>query len=216
MGVPIGRLVCASNLNHVLTDFIRTGVYDRNRAFHTTMSPSMDILISSNLERLLYLIAGSERTCGYMQQLKAKGRYQVEPDILARIQAEFTACYATEEDTSRVIHDFFEKEGYLSDTHTAVALHAACEFLQKKTQAPCMLVASTASPYKFAADVYHSLFPDEEKPESLSALSLLSGRTNTEITYPLRNLDKKPIRFKSDIDCSDMEDEIARFTERFS
>ena len=89
MGLPVGKLVCASNKNNILTDFLRTGVYDRNRAFHTTMSPSMDILISSNLERLLYLIAGSEETASYMKQLNEKGVYKVSDEVMAKIQKDF-------------------------------------------------------------------------------------------------------------------------------
>ncbi len=194
MGLPIAHFVCASNSNRVLTDFLTTGTYDRNREFYTTMSPSMDILISSNLERLLYLLAGSERTRGYMKALNETGSYTVEPEILAQLQKEFSGYDTDEVRTSMTIQFLYEKEGYLCDTHTAVGVYAA-QCYQKETGDPTpMVVASTASPYKFAADVFASLCGKRPEDE-FSALALLSTLTGVEIPAPLANLDQKEIRF---------------------
>ena len=205
MGLPIRHFICASNKNNILTDFLRTGTYDRNRAFHLTMSPSMDILISSNLERLLCLSAGEERTAAYMESLKNTGTYTVDPDVLEKIMENFSGYFADEEETAGTIQNYFCKYGYLADTHTAVALSAAEQYI--KTLQPDdvrpVVVDSTASPYKFAADVYASLGKD--KPEDpLAALDELSRETNTEIPYPLRELGKRLVRFTEVIDVEDM------------
>jgi len=126
MGVPIGKLVCASNANNVLTDFISTGTYDRNREFFATASPSMDILISSNLERLLYHVSGedSEKIAGYMKALSDDGRYTVDSQIKATVSELFSGVYCDDKTTAKIISETFEKYGYLVDTHTAVALNA--------------------------------------------------------------------------------------------
>lgn len=194
MGLPIHRFLCASNSNHILTDFLRTGTYDRNRDFYTTMSPSMDILISSNLERLLYLLAGSERTKAYMAALKETGRYTVEPEILEKLQQEFFGYYADESQTSVTIQQTYEKDHYLCDTHTAVGVYAAKTYQKETGDATPTVVASTASPYKFAADVFASLCGKRPEDE-FAALSMLSTMTGIEIPAPLANLDKKEIRF---------------------
>ncbi len=197
MGLPIAKFLCASNSNHILTDFLATGTYDRNRDFYTTMSPSMDILISSNLERLLFLLAGSERTTAYMKALKETGRYTVDADVLAKIQEEFYGYYADESQTSVTIQTTYEKEGYLCDTHTAVGVYAANTYRKETGDTTPIVVASTASPYKFAADVFASLCGKRPEDE-FSALALLSQLTGTAIPAPLANLDKKEIRFDPD------------------
>ena len=207
MGLPIGKLICASNVNNILTDFLRTGVYDRNRKFHLTMSPSMDILISSNLERLLYFVAGAEKTAEYMKSLKETGRYEICPDILAKINETFIGYYADETETAKTIKTTFEKDGYLSDTHTAVALCCAEKYLRESNSQTPLVAASTASPYKFAADVYASLIG--KKPEDeLKALDMLSAHSATEIAYPLRDLDKRPVKFDTVIAPEDMLKEV--------
>ena len=122
MGTPIGTLVCASNKNNVLTDFLTTGVYDRNRKFHTTMSPSMDILISSNLERLLYVLLGSEKTAEYMKKLASEGKYSLTADEFKKVKSSFVGYYTDEDVCSETIKDIFENENRLIDTHTAVAV----------------------------------------------------------------------------------------------
>lgn len=205
MGLPVGHFVCASNQNNILTDFLRTGTYDRNRAFHLTMSPSMDILISSNLERLLCLSAGEERTAAYMDDLKNNGVYSVDSDVLETITANFSGYFADEQATAETIKTYFEKYGYLADTHTAVALSCAEQYAadSESGNGRPMVVDSTASPYKFAADVYESL-GKTQPADPLAALDELSAATGTEIPYPLRGLGERTVRFTEVIDAADM------------
>ena len=203
MGLPIGRLVCASNQNHVLTDFLRTGTYDRNRAFHMTMSPSMDILISSNLERLLYFTAGPCVTADCMAQLNQNGSYTVPAEIKAEIDKVFSGYFADEEQTACAISKVWEQSAYLSDTHTAVALSCAEQYRKETGDMTPMVVASTASPYKFAKDVY---FAVAKKPstDDLAALDELSELTKTDIPYPLAGLAQRKVRFTDVIGAADM------------
>ncbi len=201
MGLPIDQLICASNKNNILTDFLATGTYDRNRAFHLTMSPSMDILISSNLERLLYLTAGAKRTAAYMASLNKTGAYTVDADVKAAIDASFKGYFADEEKTAATIRETMERHNYLADTHTAVALSAAKEYIAATGDKTPMVVASTASPYKFAADVYASLY-GEQPADALAALDTLSEKTATEIPYPLRGIGERTVRF-TDVVASD-------------
>ncbi len=203
MGLPIAKLICASNANNILTDFLETGTYDRNRDFYLTMSPSMDILISSNLERLLYFTAGSEKTAIYMDQLKKNGVYTVEPEILATIKENFYGYYADEKTTAATIRETFEKYGYLADTHTAVAISAAKQYTEQTGDTRPMVIDSTASPYKFANDVYFSV-ADEKAENELAALDALSAKTNTEIPYPLAGLASRKVNFTQVIDKSEM------------
>ena len=213
MGLPVDKLICASNTNNVLTDFLRTGAYDRNRQFHLTMSPSMDILISSNLERLLWLTAGSEATAAYMESLRTTGRYQITPEHLAIINETFLGYYTDEAATATTIRETLEKDGYLADTHTAVALCSAEQYIAESGDNKPMVVASTASPYKFAADVLASL--GESKPEDdLDALELLSKKTETEITLPLRGLAEREVRFDKVIDATAMKEEVFAYVEK--
>ena len=205
MGLPVRHFVCASNQNNILTDFLRTGTYDRNRAFHLTMSPSMDILISSNLERLLCLSAGEERTAAYMEELKTSGAYTVDADVLDKITANFSGYFADEAETAKTIKAYFENHGYLADTHTAVALSCAEQYvatLDASSVRP-VVVDSTASPYKFAADVYESL-GKTQPADPLSALDELSVATATEIPYPLRGLAERTVRFDGVIRADEM------------
>jgi threonine synthase len=204
MGLPVGKLVCASNKNNILTDFLRTGVYDRNRHFHTTMSPSMDILISSNLERLLYLVAGSEETASYMKQLSEKGVYKVSDEVMARISEDFVGYYCDEEGTSKTIKSIYTGYNYLVDTHTSVTISAAEQYLAENADAAKRIViASTARPYKFASAVYES-HADKTAPEGPAALDALTELTDVEITAPLAGLDKKTVRFTRVIESTDM------------
>ena len=203
MGLPIGRLVCASNQNNILTDFLKTGTYDRNRDFYLTMSPSMDILISSNLERLLYFVAGAERTAAYMKDLSVKGAYTVEQDVADAIAENFSGYFADEKQTAETIDSVMKEYGYLIDTHTAVAVCAAKQYVKETGDTAPMVVASTASPYKFAFDVYTSLY-GEEPTSSLGALDELSAKTSTEIPYPLCGIGERKVRFTDVIDAADM------------
>ncbi|MBR7137520.1 MAG: threonine synthase, partial [Clostridia bacterium] len=209
MGVPIHRLICASNSNNILTDFLATGTYDRNRAFHTTMSPSMDILISSNLERLLYFTAGTGATAAYMRSLSETGAYTVSPEVKAAIDADFCGYYADENSTAAIIRETWEKNGYLCDTHTAVGLYCAKQYIADTADNRPLVLASTASPYKFAADVLTSLggvVPADE----LEALEALRTMTNGEIPYPLRDLASREIRFTDVCTPAEMGDRVRK------
>ena len=207
MGLPLNKFVCASNANNVLTDFLETGTYDRNRKFHLTMSPSMDILISSNLERLLYFVSDAETTAAYMSELNSNGKYTVSDDIKSKIGENFYGYYADEEETAKTIKRYFNELGYLADTHTSVALACAEKFIDANKDGKKMIVASTASPYKFASDVYSSI-TDKVASDGTGALDDLSNATNTDITLPLKDLDKKEVRFTKVIEASEMLDEV--------
>jgi threonine synthase len=210
MGLPLGKLVCASNDNNVLTDFLATGTYNRNRDFHTTISPSMDILISSNLERLLFFAAGAEKTADYMKKLNEDGAYTVSDDVKSLIDDNFVGYYADENRTRKTLDHFYRDYGYLADTHTSVALDCAEQYIAKTGDKTKMIVASTASPYKFASDVYEAI---AKKPASADtgALDDLSALTSTEISYPLRGLAERKVNFNTVIDKDDMLDEVYKF-----
>ncbi len=203
MGLPIDKLICASNANNILTDFLRTGTYDRNRDFYLTMSPSMDILISSNLERLLYFVAGSEKTAAYMKSLNSTGAYSVDPDIFEKISADFIGYCADEEATANTIRNTYEQYGYLADTHTAVAICAAEQYVAQTGDTRPMVIDSTASPYKFANNVYRSV-TQKEATSDLDALDELSAATKTEIPYPLAGLAARKVRFDRVVKKEDM------------
>ncbi len=210
MGLPIARLICASNDNNVLTDFLATGTYDRNRKFHTTISPSMDILISSNLERLLYFTAGAEKTGEYMNKLGTVGAYTVDDNIKALIDENFVGYCANEDSTRHTLAHFYNDYGYLADTHTSVALNCAEQYMRKTGDTTKIVVASTASPYKFAADVYQAI-TDKSASADTGALEDLSALTKTEISYPLRGLADRQIRFDEVIDSEDMLTAVYKF-----
>ena len=203
MGLPINKLICASNDNNVLTDFIGTGKYDRNRQFYTTSSPSMDILISSNLERLLYFTAGTEATCEYMRSLKESGCYQVSSEVLQKIQESFCGYYADEGETSATIRKLYDTNGYLCDTHTAVAFNCAEKYIAETGDPLPIVTASTASPYKFAGSVYRAL-TDCKPPQDYAALEALSELTGSPIPTPLAGLDSRKIRFERVCDPDEM------------
>ena len=194
MGLPINKLICASNANNILTDFLRNGTYDRNRDFYLTMSPSMDILISSNLERLLYFTAGSEKTADYMKQLSTNGVYHVDADVFAKISENFVGYFADEETTANTISNCWEQYGYLADTHTAVAISAAEQYIKESGDMLPMVIDSTASPYKFANNVYRAVTKNEPEND-LAALDALAEATNTAIPYPLCGLAQRKVRF---------------------
>ena len=200
MGLPVAKLIVASDKNNVLADFLTTGVYDRNRPFFTTISPSMDILISSNLERLLYHVSGSsEKVAGWMQELSATGKYTVDAETLAKIQQSFAAGYADDADGAAEIKARFDGDHYLCDTHTAVAFRVA---ETRRTDAP-MVVLSTASPFKFPRDVLTAL--GVEAPASdFAAMAALTAETGAEAPASLRELDKLEVRFKTVLQPADI------------
>ena len=210
MGLPIDKMVCASNANNILTDFINTGVYDKNRDFHLTMSPSMDILISSNLERLLYFTAGTEETAECMKKLNTVGKYEVSADAMDIIKQNFVGYFADEDETAKTLRKVYTEYGYLADTHTSVAFDCAEKYVNETGDIKPMVVVSTASPYKFAADVYKSI-TGKETSDGTAALDELSALTSTEISYPLRDLDKRKVNFNTVIDTDAMLDEVYKF-----
>lgn len=210
MGLPINKLICASNSNNILTDFLNCGEYDRNRRFYCTVSPSMDILISSNLERLLYLTSGADETVRCMSSLNESGKYKVSDSTFSKIKENFYGYFCDEEHTLATVKKYYNEFNYLSDTHTAVALNCAEQYIAQSNDNTPMVVASTASPFKFAQDVYYALTGNKEE-DGLSALRELSAYTNEPITYPLRDLDKKEVRFKNVIEPSDMLSEVYRY-----
>ena len=205
MGLPAGQFLCASNANNVLTDFLGTGVYDRNRPFHLTISPSMDILISSNLERLLFLASGGncQEVSSYMDSLKTSGKYRLEPATWAAIQADFLAGYADDAQTKAAIRRVYGRYGYLMDTHTAVAWDVADRVpLKNKT-----VVVSTASPYKFCPAVLSAL-GEAELADPFAQLDRLQALTGIPIPANLAGLKELPILHRDIIHKEEMEDYV--------
>ena len=195
LGLPVGRLICASNANNVLTDFISTGTYDRRRPLLKTTSPSMDILVSSNLERLLYLLSGDTAlVAGLMQQLKEEGAYTVPADLLAKIQAEFCASYCDDARAEEIMGRVFRDYGYLCDPHTAAGWAAAEDYVTQTGDHTPMVVLSTASPYKFPAAVLTAIGGDTDGDEfcQIERLSRLSG---VPIPKNLSGLQGKPEKY---------------------
>ena len=213
MGLPINQLICASNSNNVLTDFIREGVYDRNRTFYNTISPSMDILISSNLERLLYsLTQDTAEVRGYMAQLAETGRYQVSDRVKTKLQKRFKGYFCGDRETQRMIRAMFDRYGYLIDTHTAVAFSALGQYRQETGDDAPAIVASTASPFKFCASVLEAL--GELAPASgLDALDQLSARTGQPVPAPLAGLRDKAVRFTQVVEKDHMLDAVRSLLE---
>ena len=199
MGLPVGKLICASNCNDVLTDFLRTGVYDRNRPFHTTMSPSMDILVSSNLERLLFDLSGEndEEVRGYMESLTRDGKYEVSNAIKAALKEAFWGGFCDEAGTAAAIGDYY-KNGYLIDTHTAVAASVMEQYRRENGDETVTVFVSTASPYKFCN---HVLTAIGETPagDGVELLDQLCGVTGVTVPRRLAALKGKERRF--DLTC---------------
>lgn len=208
MGIPINKFICASNKNNVLTDFINTGVYDINRDFYVTNSPSMDILISSNLERLLYHISGndSEIIADLMNKLENEKRYEL-PDNMKEKMDCFEAGFADEIETLSTIKALYESEDYLIDTHTAVAYHVYLKYRQKTGDDTPTVIASTASPYKFANNVITAVSKDTEGTE-FELVKKLNEKTNVSIPNGLKDLDQKEVLHHTVIEKEEMIDEI--------
>ncbi len=195
MGLPINRFICASNKNNVLTDFINTGIYNKNRDFHTTISPSMDILISSNLERFLYDLSGNddEMINGLMKKLAQDGKYEVSTEIKSKMESIFSAGYADDSDTMQAIKKCYDEFGYVIDTHTAVAMSVYDAYVQKTGDNTKTIIASTASPFKFSQSVLialngHGYVAGKDEFTLLSELSQIS---RTDIPKSLAELKNK-------------------------
>lgn len=198
MGLPVKKLVCASNSNNVLTDFLTTGTYDKNRAFYTTTSPSMDILISSNLERLLYHLSGNDDALikDLMRRLSENGVYTVSKSLLAEIQKHFSAGFAEESEVNETIKAYFDQFGYLCDTHTAVALKVYGDYVKNTGDDIPTVIDSTASPYKFSRSVLSAVtggnLPDADEFEMVNELYKTTG---SAVPAPLASLKDKAVRF---------------------
>ena len=214
LGLPIKKLVCASNSNNVLTDFIRTGTYNANRTFIPTISPSMDILVSSNLERLLFLLSNHNDVLinQYMASLKNDGHYTISDDLRQRLQESFAAYDCSEDECKKVIHDTFHKEHILIDPHTAVAVHACHAYKQESNDNTPCIVLSTASAYKFAKDVYTALTGNSCKDE-FEAMNALHDYTSFAIPKNLACLKDMEIRFTNTVKKEDALATIAKCLE---
>ena len=204
MGVPIAKLICASNENKVLFDFFRTGVYDKHREFILTSSPSMDILISSNLERLIYTIAGqdAQKNAELMAELREKGVYEITPEMREKL-ADFEGGFATEAECAETIRKTYERTGYVMDTHTAVAASVCAKYRRDSGDGRKCLVASTASPYKFIHSVMTAIdekYASADEFSLIDELSSISGTAIPKAVEEIRNADIKHCR-ECDADC---------------
>lgn len=198
MGMPVNKLICASNKNRVLTDFFETGVYDVNRDFYTTSSPSMDILISSNLERLLFIAGGcsDEFVRSMMSKLKEDGKYEIPSEVMQKISALFSSGCCDDEGTKRTIKEVFEKYNYLCDTHTAVAVEVYEKYLEESGDNTPTVIASTANPFKFSASVLDAVEPCKgDNLDEFSMVSELANVTGACCPAQLANLRDKEVRF---------------------
>ncbi|QAT41968.1 threonine synthase [Aminipila luticellarii] len=208
MGIPVGKLICASNENKVLTDFINTGIYDIRRDFYLTNSPSMDILISSNLERLLYHLSGGNaaEVKALMESLDTEKVYEVSGKIKDGLK-DFYAGFATVEETNRAIGAMYEKNGYLMDTHTAVAYKVYKDYVAETGDHTPAIIASTASAYKFADSVARSIGLEEEK-DGFAYVKALHEKTGVRIPAGLKALESKPIRHTGVLDLEQMKESV--------
>lgn len=216
MGVPIKTLVCASNSNNVLTDFLKTGTYNKNRDFYTTTSPSMDILISSNLERLLYHIGGEDDCLvrELMSSLAQKGEYTVSDRLISDIQSIFDAGYTSEEDVDATIKEHFEKYHYLCDTHTAVAVNVYDEYVKATGDDIPTVIDSTASPYKFSKSVLSAVLGgNTPQLDEFDMVSELNKVTGADVPKPLASLKEKQIRFNNVCNKEDMSEMVFKLLE---
>ena len=212
MGLPVGKLICASNRNKVLTDFLRTGVYDKNREFHTTPSPSMDILISSNLERLLYDLCGKDdaQIREWFSALAKEGHYSVTPEVLSKLRAGFYGGYCTDEETLSTIGKVFREYGYLSDTHTAVGLKVYEDYVQVTGDTAKTIIASTASPYKFTGSVLKAITKDPIPEDDFAQVELLAKLSGTTPPASLLALKDKKVRFTGSVQKEEMVEQVLR------
>ncbi len=192
MGIPVNKLICASNRNKVLFDFFETGVYDRNREFYLTPSPSMDILISSNLERLIYEIAG-DRTAELMRELKENGKYSITEEMRAKLDM-FVGGYAEDDEMAEAVSSLYKKEGYVIDTHTAVATAVYNRYRSESGDDTCTVIASTASPYKFTRAVLNSIAPAYDKKDDFELFDELKKLSGVEIPKAINDIISAPVR----------------------
>ena len=205
MGLPLEKLICASNDNKVLYDFFTTGTYDKNRDFILTTSPSMDILISSNLERLIYKIAGDdpEKCRGFMEALTAKGTYTITPDMKEQL-ADFYGDFATEGETAQTIARLFRDTGYMIDPHTAVAATVYEKYKAKTGDDRTTVIASTASPYKFTRSVLCALDQKYDSMTDFGLVDALNGLTGVAVPKAIEEIRTAPTLHDRVVDAVDM------------
>lgn len=206
LGLPIHTFICASNQNNVLFDFLTTGHYNRNRCLHKSVSPSMDILVSSNLERLLYYVSGKD--CDYIQSimtsLQTTGSYEITREIHEKLNEQFFASYSTDKQTKATIKAVYERTKYVMDPHTAVAYRAMEDYKNKTGDTRRTIVLATASPYKFPSTVYEAIFGKHDFTDDFEAMIQLARNTDTCIPHHLANLHKQPAVHLQVIDPEDI------------
>ena len=212
MGLPADKLICASNINNILTDFFNTGVYDRNRSFFRTITPSMDILISSNLERLLYHETNNPNYIkSLMDNLNSTGKYEINADLKKKLKKIFYADYAGEEDTKETIRHMLKDMNYLIDTHTAVAMTVAERYIKDTKDTKPMIIASTASAYKFAPSVLTAIGEDISKLDEFAQLDRLNKISNVTIPQGLAGLKKAEIIHTDVCEGDEMSNKVLNF-----
>ncbi len=212
MGIPIDKLICASNENKVLYDFFKTGVYDRNREFVLTSSPSMDILISSNLERLIYRLADcdDEKNAAFMKALSRDGKYEITPDMRDNL-ADFYGNYASEQETADTIKALYEKTGYVIDTHTAVAATVLHKYQEETKDNTKVVVASTASPFKFTRSVMNAIDAKYDAMTDFELVDELSKIANVEVPNAIEEIRTAPVLHDTVCDKEDMKSVVMKF-----
>jgi threonine synthase len=230
MGIPVNKFICASNSNNVLSDFINTGTYDRNREFKATVSPSMDILVSSNLERLLYHLSGNDSAAikEWFTALSASGKFEVSAKVKSKIKSLFYGGWCSEGDTSSTIKSVFDKYGYLMDTHTAVGYKVWVDYVMSSGDSKTKtIIASTANPYKFSDAVYEALYGkfipgeifaadvigddgEDFEPVANDVMSRLFDRTEIRIPAPLSDVKDREVRFTEVLEKSQIKDAVLK------
>lgn len=215
MGVPINKLICASNENKVLFDFFQTGRYDKNREFILTSSPSMDILISSNLERLLYTIGGQDakKNAELMKKLYAQGLYEITDEMKEKLDG-FIGGYATEEETKKTIRDTYESTGYIMDTHTAVAAHVCRSYRENSRDMTKALVASTASPYKFAGSVMSAIDSSYKTMEEFALIDELEKVSGVPVPNAVEEIRNAGILHRAECSADKMKETVNKILKK--
>jgi threonine synthase len=212
MGIPIHKLICASNENKVLCDFFATGSYDKNREFILTTSPSMDILISSNLERLIYQIAGCDdvKNKELMMALSSEGKYEITPEMKSALK-DFYGDYATEHETAEIIKALYDKTGYIIDTHTAVAAKVYNKFNEATKDTTKTIIASTASPFKFTRSVMTSISRKYNEMDDFELVDELSKIGNVKIPNAIEEIRTAPVLHDTVVEVNEMTDAVKKF-----
>lgn len=212
MGLPIAKLICASNENKVLFDFFKTGEYDKNREFILTTSPSMDILISSNLERLIYKIAGNDadKNNELMNSLKVNGKYDITDDMKKQLD-DFYGNYASEEETAETIRDTYDKTGYIMDTHTSVAASVYKKYKAETNDDTVTVIASTASPFKFTRSVMVAIDPKYDSMGDFELVDELSKIGNVKVPNAIEEIRNAEVRHNNLVEVDGMKDIVKKF-----